>query len=231
MGRRLVSKLLSIALQVFFALFWLGVAAYAVHRAAGWLYETSRQRAIVTAAVLGAFIVGCVANPSFGVASRIGSILLSRHATGIGSAIDADSPCGALRTRSTTPPFGHIDVATMADRGTAYKLQSGAVVPAQDTIGMRGWMSYSGRLQPAAGICLVVDGSPTGAAKTYYGMSRPDVAAALGAPQLDASGFDVSFALSSLTPGRHRLQLGTFDAARKSIAVLGDSYTIDVEAK
>jgi hypothetical protein len=231
MGRRLVSKLLSLFLQVFFALFWLGVAAYAVRRTAGWLFETARQCTIVTAAVLGAFIFGCAVNPSFGVASHIGRIFLIRSAPGIGSAMSPDSPCSALRTESTAPPLGHIDDATMADKGTAYKLQSGAVVPAQDTIGMHGWMSVSGRLQPAAGICLVVDGSPTGAAKAYYGISRPDVAAALSAPQLDASGFDVRFAVSSLTPGRHRVQLGAFDAARKSVAVLGESYTIDVEPK
>jgi hypothetical protein len=231
MVRRRVSKLLFLFLQIFFALFWLGVAAYVLHRAAGWLFESQRQRTIVTAAVLGAFVLGRAVNPSTDVAARIKRMLSSRFAPAIGAAIDPDSPCGGLVASSAAPPFGHVDDATMADGGTAYKLESGAEVPARDSIGMRGWMTASGRLQTAAGICLVVDGSPTGKAKTFYGISRPDVAAALSAPQLDASGFDVRFAASSLTPGRHRVQVGTFDAARRRVAVLSDAFTIDVEAR
>jgi hypothetical protein len=230
MGGRLVSNALFVFLQIFFGLFLLGVAAYALYRAAGWLFDNPRQRAIVTAAVLGSFVLGSAINPSLRVASQLGGILVSGSISGSGSATDLTLRCSSLR-RNSASPYGKIDEAEIDDAGTVSKLLSGAEISARDTIGLRGWISISGRLQPAAGVCLVVDGLPDDNANIYYGASRPDVVATMGAPQLATAGFDVRFAVSTLTPGRHRVQLGAFDADRKSLAVLGDSYIIDVAVK
>jgi hypothetical protein len=80
-----------------------------------------------------------------------------------------------------------------------------------DPVAFSGWAA-DGKL-PAAGVYLVVDDSRHFAAR--YGIARPDVARALGAPDLEAVGFEVVVPPHVLTPGSHSVGVLVVDHAAK----------------
>jgi hypothetical protein len=72
-----------------------------------------------------------------------------------------------------------------------------------------------------------VDGHVAPKAVSYYGYDRPDVAAALHAPGLAHSGFEILFRRDGLTHGKHHVQVAA-EAPDGSLWVVQDTLDLDV---
>jgi hypothetical protein len=84
------------------------------------------------------------------------------------------------------------------------KLDDVAHVPARENMTVSGWAVDSPNVQLAAAVWIDIDG------KLYqarYGISRPDVAAALKVPAYAPSGFEAMIPASDISSGLHRLTL------------------------
>jgi hypothetical protein len=98
---------------------------------------------------------------------------------------------------------GHLDTVTSGDAQTT--LADDAALPANATVRFSGWILTGAG--PGRAACMLVDGvipESTGS----YGAERPDVAAALQDANALRSGFTATVVLS---PGAHRLSVGTLD--------------------
>ncbi len=94
---------------------------------------------------------------------------------------------------------------------------SGDKMDRRDHYSIQGWAINRAGDRPASGVCLIVDGKVDTRARVYYGISRPDVAAAFHHKQLVFSGYRIDLPPNSLAPGSHLIQV----AARSANGALG----------
>ena len=70
---------------------------------------------------------------------------------------------------------------------------------------VHGWAAAAALPRPIAGVCLEVDGKIVAKEAVVYGLSRPDVAAALGNAALRDSGYEVRVRPGDVAAGAHTL--------------------------
>jgi len=214
----LITRIVVIAL-------WAGLA-FAVIRAIFVAWGFHRRLASATAlAVAGAFALGAIS--PFALPNRLVAAVQAPAALPVS---DAPVPVAAVDTShpAVCPPgtvpghaaaTGHVDEAT-AD-GVAVPAAPGGVidVPASSRLQIVGWI-VPGSGAPGT-ICPIVDGRVV-AAGAVYGITRPDVALALGKPADTLSGFVVTL---SLTPGSHAVTIGAMTAGAHSLDVMTGAPT------
>ncbi|BDE07656.1 hypothetical protein WPS_29320 [Vulcanimicrobium alpinum] len=90
-------------------------------------------------------------------------------------------------------------------------------------LSVKGWAIDAPANAPAGGVLVRVDdGRPIVA---RYGLSRPDVAAALGNPALEATGYKALLETAHLAKGAHRLRFYVLDAHRTGVYLIPDHPT------
>jgi len=119
-----------------------------------------------------------------------------------------------------TPPFGWIDGAVNAsDRTTT--------IPQNGTLAASGWAADQEDGSPVARVEVRIDGTTVGTAT--LGVSRPDVANALGDARYTNSGWRLTYNIGTLVVGTHTVTAVAFDSAGVSTALRG-SKAITVSA-
>jgi hypothetical protein len=93
-------------------------------------------------------------------------------------------------------------------------------------IGFVGWLSNFAQDGPATTTCLEVDGRIDASAVGQYGVSRPDVAAALKQAGLLGSGYALRYSTANISPGVHRFVVVAVD--RSSYRALPKVAIVDV---
>ncbi len=123
-------------------------------------------------------------------------------------------PTIALPTSPSNIPF---DTLTRLAGTTTYSIDSlndtpfaqaqtaPIPVPRTGSVILRGWAVDVPAGTVAGGVIVSVD--ETMNFQAVYGVARPDVAAALGNPVYQKSGFNVTFPASKLSPGRHTITI------------------------
>jgi hypothetical protein len=118
-------------------------------------------------------------------------------------------------------PSSYIDRVDTIGRSASGALKVGRQWPLHIT----GWAVDSPYGKPAGGVYIDIDGE---AFQAGYGISRPDVAAALRNPQYDASGFDAEIFIGKIAPGTHSLVVLVLNAD-KSGYYRGRAIEISIE--
>ena len=108
-----------------------------------------------------------------------------------------------------TVDLGHLDTPVHGLQ-TIPPLSAPLVVPKAGGLSLQGWAFDPVALAPCAQMFASVDAGPLEPAS--YGGARGDVSAAFGKPALTNTGFTASWALGTLTPGRHELSLPCLSA-------------------
>jgi hypothetical protein len=215
-------------LLVLFSLGWAAIAFAAV-RALVQLWGYERRVAIASAvAVAAAFFLGS-ASP-FALSKRLSAPAAAPAAAPVAAA-PAPPPAPAVSPASISciahvavdakPAVGHTDAVSVS--GAGVNPATPIAVPAGAPIAVGGWIVADNGL--AQHICVLVDGRPA-AFNGHYGISRPDVAAALNTPADTLSGFDIRLHLSG---GKHVVAAGVVDADGK-VALLAP-MTFDVQTR
>jgi hypothetical protein len=106
----------------------------------------------------------------------------------------------ALRTTIDTPVVAgvHVQVDTLAD------------CDGEGPVRVAGWAADLANAQPCAGVCAIVDDVHVFPGR--YGAERPDVAAALGHPQLRHTGYEIRFDAGALGAGDHLIRVVALSA-------------------
>jgi hypothetical protein len=109
----------------------------------------------------------------------------------------AELPVASGKTRLAVGRINSMEFSTL-DPTAPIPLPADAT-----TLVMTGWTMDEAAGRPAGGLYVVVDGSTGYAAQ--YGLGRPDVAAALGKPELRHSGYELRIPLAEIGRGEHEL--------------------------
>ena len=199
---------------ILFIIAWVAIA-FAIVRALTIAWGFHRRFAPATAvAVAGAFALGAIS--PFALPSR--STLTGQAAAPAAAPAPpvADTshrvacPQGATVAKATAP--GHLDDVAVGGGAAAAPAPVVLVAPGSE-LQLSGWIVLDAG--PAAAICAVADGRVV-PATLRYGITRPDVAAALAKPGDAPSGFVVSLRLPK---GRHAVYVG---------AVAPDGHSVDL---
>lgn len=196
----------SLALALFICA-WAAIA-FAIVRALMQLWGFNRRVAVASAvAVAGAFALGAMS-----------PFALPRPAAPP-AALDVAAPqaAGGATRAARCPAGARLGTATV--QGNIDQVQGAGAA-----VGLHGWIV--GASGPAAALCAIVDGKIAQAAITY-GVSRPDVAAALAQPADLPSGFGASV---QLLPGTHTITIGAVEADGRTVDALKGAparYSVD----
>jgi len=209
---------------VLFIIAWAAIA-FAIVRALAIAWGFHRRFAAATAvAVAGAFALGAIS--PFALPSRTSTVAdaptpAAPAAPVVDTSHSAVCPRGGVVVAKTTS--GHLDSVAVGATGAAAPGAS-LDVPAGTSIQLGGWIALDAG--PPATICAIVDGHAV-AATTRYGITRPDVAAALGKPADVASGFLVTMRLPH---GSHTVNIGAVEADGHTVdGMLGGSLKVEVQ--
>jgi hypothetical protein len=134
--------------------------------------------------------------------------------------------CGRARVADRLAGRGALD-RVESDEVGANDLGDGAHVAAGDSILIMGWaVDPAGRTR-AGGACALVDGQVV-RQTARYGELRGDVATALGAPALAASGYTIALAGGALPPGAHVLRIAVLGPnGRYALLAVARRLTVD----
>ena len=206
-----------------FIIAWAAIA-FAIVRALVVAWGFHRRFAVATAvAVAAAFALGAIS--PFALPSRTSIVAgAPAPAAPVAPVVDRSHsvvcpPGAALVAKMTSGHLDTVAVGATAVTPTAAQLD----VPAGTSIQLGGWIVLDAG--PAATICAIVDGHAV-AATTRYGITRPDVAAALGKPADAASGFNVTIRLPH---GSHTVNIGAVEADGHTVdGMAGGSLKVEV---
>ncbi len=184
-------------LEGLFALAWAALAYAAVRAYAGPAGEARARAAGAAAGVLVAALL-LVHHRAAPMAAALAPVA--------GDGVPAaphDVTCRPAPLRATAAARGALDSVHNDDVADS-TIVEGATVRRGDVLEVRGWAADGGPLEPFDAVCAAVDGRVI-AQRARYGLSRPDVASAMGSAALGASGYADQFAARDLAPGAHTL--------------------------
>ena len=158
--------------------------------------------------------------------------LFGRPGTGVAVSPSASPPgrisltasqLGELVPVQGISALGNIDVLTKSDgspAGSRFRLNA--------KVGVNGWIADPTLRTPGAGLVFIIDGKQRFDATRWYGVDRPDVVRAYGAPALSTSGFHAApLPLHGLARGRHILTVGVVAPDGRRYYTLPTGFTFE----
>lgn len=129
--------------------------------------------------------------------------------------------CRSAKAQPQSAALGFFDL--LSDERAPNDVPRPASVGSGNLLVARGWAAPGRHLAKA--VCLIVDGHVERRAISFYGLRRPDVAAAMGLPALGASGFTILLPPSAVANSSHRLQVAA-ESSEGSLAFLSGSWNV-----
>lgn len=204
-----------------FIVAWAAIA-FGVIRALLIVWGLDRRIAIATAvAVAAAFVLGAIS--PFALPSRT-TMAVQAPVAPVAPVADTSRAvvCPAGAVVGNKPAAGHLDDVAIGSAAPAPPGPS-IVISSDEPVHLGGWIALDAG--PAAAICAIVDGQ-VATATIRYGITRPDVAAALGKSVDAPSGFQVMVALK---PGTHVVNVGAVEADGHAVdAIPGTAMSVQV---
>jgi hypothetical protein len=117
-----------------------------------------------------------------------------------------------------TPNNGSLD--SIIDTAAAKPVTSMPTIASADPLVFGGWAADGPHMQRARNVCVIVDGSTGVPGSGAQNGIRLDVVRALGRPELATTGFDLTLAPRTLSPGPHTIGIAEIEAD-------GSVHTID----
>jgi len=208
--------------KLLFTLLWIGVGYVALHWIARRYFTQPHRAAVFAATVALAFAAGALW-PFSDRGGRPGTAIVSQPAAApaqpqvtlpkearVDGSICRNAHAGGDKTRAV------IDFSGLIRAGQDVAMPAHFAATRSDVLVVEGWAVNPDSAGTVSAVCLTIDNVIQPRAVGFYGLARPDVAAALGSSDFTKSGFRLQLPIRELSAGQHLI----------GIAVVSSSHTV-----
>jgi hypothetical protein len=203
-----------------FLLLWIAVGFFVLRYFGRKYFHEPRRADVAAIGVAVAFALGAIWPYSARFGTTVGTApspasttAQSVAALGPSAARDTSKACRSIKLPFGKTPYGSIDVLRSDGKGApSVVVADNGEMDRTEGYFVEGWVVEPDLSGPALGVCLVVDGKLDLHDRTYYGLSRPDVALGYHRDELNLSGYRVQISPGALPPGKHQIQVVTVTA-------------------